>query len=164
MDWLTSWLEGLDAHWIWLTFGLVLAGFEMLVPGVYLIWLAVAALVTGALTYAFDLSLPLQLVDFVFLSLIVAFSAKRFLGERPIESSDPLMNRRGARLVGETAVVVQAIEHGSGRVKLGDSEWIAHGPNVAAGERVRVSGSDGTILLVEPLSLLPEEAPAPAEG
>jgi hypothetical protein len=48
------------------------------------------------------------------------------------------MNRRGARLVGETATVVQAIEHGSGRVKLGDSEWIAHGPNVAAGERVRV--------------------------
>jgi len=33
-----------------------------------------------------------------------------------------------------------------------------------AGERVRVSGSDGTILLVEPLRLLPEDAPAPAEG
>jgi membrane protein implicated in regulation of membrane protease activity len=159
-----DWLDGLDPHWVWLTLGLVLAGLEMLVPGVYLIWLAVAAIVTGVLTLALDVSLPLQIVDFVFLSLIIAFSAKRFLGERPIESSDPLMNRRGARLVGETAVVVQAIEHGSGRVKLGDSEWIAHGPNVAAGERVRVSGSDGTILLVEPLRLLPEQGPAPAEG
>ena len=161
MDWL-----GNNAPWAWLTLGLVLAGLEMLVPGVYMIWLAVAAIVTGVLTLALDVSLPLQIVDFVFLSLIIAFSAKRFLGERPIESSDPLMNRRGARLVGETAVVVQAIEHGSGRVKLGDSEWIAHGPNVAAGERVRVRGSDGTILLVEPLRLLPEEGPtpAPAEG
>ena len=159
-----DWLDGFAAYWVWLTLGLVLAGLEMLVPGVYMIWLAVAAIITGVLALAFDLSVPLQIIDFVFLSLIIAFSAKRFLGERPIESSDPLMNRRGARQVGETAVVVQAIEHGSGRVKLGDSEWIAHGPNVAAGERVRVSGSDGTILLVEPLGLLPEEGPAPAGG
>ena len=159
-----DWLEGLDAHWVWLTLGLVLAGLEMLLPGVYLIWLAVAAIVTGVLTLVFDVSLPLQIVDFVFLSLIVAFSAKRFLGERPIESSDPLMNRRGARLVGEIATVVQAIEHGSGRVKLGDSEWLARGPNIAAGEHVRVSGSEGAILLVEPLPLLSDGGAQPAEG
>ena len=152
MDWLSN-----NAPWAWLTLGLVLAGLEMLVPGVYLIWLAVAALITGVLTLAFDLSLPLQVVDFVFLSLIIAFSAKRFLRDKPIESADPLMNRRGARQVGETAVVVQAIEHGSGRVKLGDSEWLARGPNLAAGEHVRVSGSEGAILMVEPLRLLPPE-------
>ena len=151
-----DWLSGND-HWVWLTLGLMLAGLEMLIPGVYLIWLAAAAIITGVLTLTLDLSLPVQLIDFVFLSLIVAFSAKRFLGERPIESSDPLMNRRGARLVGETALVVQAIEHGSGRVRLGDSEWLAHGPNAAAGERVRISGSEGAILLVEPVTLLTDE-------
>ena len=156
-----DWLNGND-HWVWLTLGLVLAGLEMLIPGVYLIWLAAAAIITGVLAVGLDLSLPVQIIDFVFLSLIVAFSAKRFLGERPIESSDPLMNRRGARLVGETALVVQAIEHGSGRIRLGDSEWIAHGPNVAAGERVRISGSEGAILLVEPLTLLSDEGTRPA--
>ena len=104
-----------------------------------------------------------QVIDFVFLSLIIAFSAKRFLRDKPIESSDPLMNRRGARLVGETALVVQAIEHGSGRVKLGDSEWIARGPDVAAGERVRISGSEGAILLVEQLTLLSDEGTQPAD-
>jgi len=158
-----EWLESLDAHWVWLTLGLVLAGLELMVPGVYLIWLAVAAIITGVLTAALDLSLPFQVIDFVFLSLIIAFSAKRFLRDRPIESSDPLMNRRGARLVGETALVVQAIEHGSGRVKLGDSEWIARGPSVAAGERVRISGSEGAILLVEPLTLLSDEGTQPAK-
>ena len=156
-----DWLDGFDAHWVWLTLGLVLAGLEMLLPGVYLIWLAVAAIITGVLTLAFDLSLPFQVVDFVFLSLIIAFSAKRFLRDKPIESADPLMNRRGARLVGETALVVQAIEHGSGRVKLGDSEWIARGPSVAAGERVRISGSEGAVLLVEPLNLLSDETTTP---
>ena len=159
-----DWLGGIEAHWVWLTLGLLLAGLEMLVPGVYLIWIAVAALITGVLTAVFDVSLPMQMIDFVFLSLIVAFSARRFLRDKPIESADPLMNRRGARLVGETATVVQAIEHGSGRVKLGDSEWIAHGPNIGAGEHVRVSGSEGAILLVEPLRLLPDEGAAPAES
>lgn len=158
-----DWLGDLDAHWVWLMLGLLLAALEMLVPGVYLIWLAAAALITGTLTFAFDLSLPLQVVDFVFLSLIAAFSAKRFLGERPIESSDPLMNRRGARMVGETALVVTAIEHGSGRVKVGDSEWIARGADVPAGERVRITGTDGSSLLVEPVALIADEGTGPPE-
>ena len=157
MDWFTG-----NAHWVWLTLGLVLAGLEMLVPGVYLIWLAVAAIITGVLTYTLELSMPAQVIDFVFLSLIVAFSAKRFLRDRPIESSDPLMNRRGARMVGETALVVTAIEHGSGRVKVGDSEWIARGANVAAGERVRITGTDGSTLLVEPLTLIADEGALPS--
>lgn len=156
-----DWLGEIDAHWVWLTLGLVLAALEMLVPGVYLIWLAVAAIVTGLMTFAFDLSPALQVVDFVLLSLIAAFSAKRFLRDRPIASSDPLMNRRGARMVGETALVVQAIEHGSGRVHYGDGDWIARGPDVAAGERVRIVGSDGASLLVEPLTLLGDEGTQP---
>jgi len=163
MDWLTDWLGGLDAHWVWLTAGILLGTLEMLVPGVYLIWLAAAAIVTGVFAFAFDLPLEFQVIEFVSLSLIFAFSARRFLREKPIESSDPLMNRRGARMIGETALVVQAIEHGSGRVRLGDSEWIARGPNVAAGERVRVSGTEGAILLVEPVRLLPDEGVQPAQ-
>jgi membrane protein implicated in regulation of membrane protease activity len=158
-----DWLNNLEAHWVWLTLGVVLAGLEMLVPGVYLIWLAVAAFVTGLLTGLLDLSLPLQVIDFVFLSLIIAFSVRRFLRDKPIESSDPLMNQRGARLVGETALVVSAIEHGTGRVRLGDSEWNVRGRDVAAGERVRIMGSDGATLLVEPLTLLKDEGTQPPD-
>ncbi len=153
-----DWWSGLEAHWIWLTLGVLLAGLEMLVPGIYLVWLGIAAIITGVMTGLLDLSVPLQVVDFVFLSLIIAYSARRFLRESPIASADPLMNRRGARMVGEIAVVVQAIEHGSGRVHLGDSEWNVRGPDVAAGERVRVTGTDGATLLVEPIALLPKDA------
>jgi len=92
----------------------------------------------------------------VFLSLIAVFSARRFLRDQPIVSIDPLINRRTARLVGETALVVQRIEHGSGRVRLGDSEWLARGPDSEAGEHVRITGSDGAVLLVEPLGRLIE--------
>lgn len=150
-----DWFGQVEAHWVWLTLGLLLGAFEMLVPGVYLIWLALAAIATGVLAGLFDLSLAMQVVDFVFLSLIAVFSARRFLRDKPIESADPLLNHRAQRLVGETAMVTAAIDHGSGRVKLGDSEWIARGADAAVGSYVRVTGSDGAILLVEPVAALP---------
>ena len=149
-----DWFDGLDPHVVWLTIGVVLAGAEMLVPGVYLIWLALAAILTGVLTWIFAPGLELQVVEFVALALIAVFSARRHLREKPIESADPLMNRRGDRLVGEIAQVTEAIEAGSGRVHLGDSEWIARGQDVPVGTRVRVTGSQGAILLVEPANLL----------
>lgn len=154
-------MEGVEAYWVWLAVGLVLAGLEMLVPGVYLIWLALAAIAVAALTFVSGPALAMQVIAFVSLALIFAFSAKRWLGERPIVSADPLLNNRVGRLVGETALVTAAIEGGSGRVRVGDSEWIARGPDVAAGERVRIAGSRGSELLVEPIALLGEPG---AEG
>ena len=154
--------EGIDAHWVWVTIGLVLAILEMLVPGVYLIWLAVAALATGLLTFMLDLSVPMQVIDFVFLALIAAFSAKRFLRDRPIESADPMMNRRLDRMVGQTGTITVALEHGSGRVHVGDSDWMATGPDIAEGTRVRIIGSEGGTLRVEPLTLLADESSQPA--
>lgn len=158
-----DWLQGLDAHWVWIAIGLALAVLEMLIPGVYLIWLAVAAIVTGALTWVFDFGVPLQIVEFVFLSLIVVYSARRMLSEQPIASADPLLNNRMGRLVGQTGTVSQAIADGEGRVRQGDSEWLARGPDLAAGARVRITGFEGGTLLVEPLRLLKDEGTLPPD-
>lgn len=160
-------LDGIDHYWIWIALGLALAVLELLAPGVYLIWLAVAALATGALAFVLPFGWPLEIVSFVSLSLIAVYSARRYLNDKPIVSSDPLLNQRGGRMVGETALVVQPIESGSGRVRLGDSEWIARGPDTPAGQRVRISGNDGAILLVEPIPLIAEAKDpdgTPAEG
>ena len=154
-------LDGIDQYWFWIALGLLLAVLELLVPGVYLIWLAVAALITGGLSFLFGFGLPLEIVSFVSLALITVYSARRYLDNKPILSSDPLLNHRGGRLVGETALVVQPIESGSGRVRVGDSEWIARGTDIAAGERVRITGNDGTILLVEPIELIADKNAAP---
>lgn len=145
-------LSSIDAHWIWLTLGLALAALELLLPGVYLIWLAVAAFMTGAVTFALDPSLPIQIVTFTVLSLSTAYAASRFYIDQPIASSDPNMNNRGARLIGQSATVVQPIEEGgTGRVRVGDGEWLAEGPPLSAGARVRISGHTGAVLKVEPL-------------
>lgn len=146
-----EWFEALDAHWHWLAIGLVLAAAEMAIPGVFLIWLAGAALVTGALTWALPIGIATQVVIFAVLAIVSVFTGKRYLASNPIESADPKMNDRGARLVGETVVVTHAIDGGNGRVKQGDSEWLAKGPDAEPGTRMRVAGHDGVVLLVEHL-------------
>ena len=143
----------IEPHWLWIGAGLVLAALEMVVPGVYLIWLALAAIATGVLVLASEPSVPLQIVSFVSLSLIFAYSARRWVRDKPIESSDPLMNNRAGRLLGQTATVTQAITHGEGRVRIADGEWLASGPDCPAGTRVRIAGVSGAVLAVEALEL-----------
>lgn len=142
---------GIEAHWVWLGLGLLLAIGEMTIPGVFLIWMAGAALVTGLVSWFVPIGVPFQVLLFAVLSIVFVFSGRRWLRQHPIEAADPKMNDRGARAVGEVVVVSQVIETGQGRVKLGDSEWLARGPDAEPGTRMRVTGSDGAVLLVEHL-------------
>ncbi|SFG17067.1 hypothetical protein SAMN05518801_10925 [Novosphingobium sp. CF614] len=142
-------LENLDPHYAWLAIGLVLAVAEMAIPGVFLIWMAGAALMTGVVAWVVPIGVPLQVVLFAVLSIIAVFTGRRYIAAHPVVSADPKMNDRGARVVGEMVVVTQAIEGGQGRVKLGDSEWLAKGADAVVGTRLRVAGHDGVVLMVE---------------
>ncbi|MBV1689435.1 NfeD family protein [Novosphingobium sp. G106] len=146
-----EWFDALGNHYHWLAIGLLLAAAEMAIPGVFLIWLAAAALITGALTWFLPIGLPVQVVIFAVLSIAAVFTGKRYLAANPVEALDPKMNDRGARLVGETVVVTHAIDGGNGRVKQGDSEWLAKGPDAEPGTKMRVAGHDGVVLVVEHL-------------
>ena len=144
-------LDSLSSHWLWLGLGLVLAIAEIVIPGVFLIWLAGAALVTGMVTWMVPLGLPIEVVLFAVLAVVSVFIGRNYLRENPIIAVDPKMNDRGAQAIGETVMVTQGIEAGSGRVKLADSEWLARGPDADTGTRMRVTGHDGAVLLVEHL-------------
>ncbi len=147
-----SWL-GIEAHWWWLAGGLLLAAAEALVPGVFLIWLAFAALVTGLVAWLVPIGLAAQVILFAELALVSVLVARRWLRYDPTQqaAADPLLNDFGARLIGDTVVVTQAISGGEGRVRRGDSEWLARGPDSAPGTRLRIAGREGTVLLLETL-------------
>jgi hypothetical protein len=146
-----DWLDAISSHWLWLGLGLLLAIAEIVIPGVFLIWLAGAALVTGVVTWLVPLGLPVEIVLFAVLAVTSVFIGRNYLRRNPIEPADPRMNDRGAQAIGETVTVTQVIEAGQGRVKLGDSEWLARGPDAEPGTRMRVSGHDGAVLMVEHL-------------
>lgn len=66
------------------------------------------------------------------------------------EHNSPLASHRsGHSHIGQVVVLEQALENGAGRVKLGNREWSVRGPNLPAGAKARVTGVDGTILLVD---------------
>lgn len=148
----------LNAHWWWLIAALVLGIAEMVIPGVFLIWLGLAALVTGLLTLLLGLPMAAQFLVFALAAVASVYAGRRWFQLNPIESSDPLLNERTARLIGRTVVVATAIENGVGRVSVGDTIWNCSGPDAPAGARVRITGGNGSCLLVEPA----EGAPVPA--
>jgi inner membrane protein len=145
MDWLTS----LEDHWWWLVFAALLGIGEVIVPGVFLIWVALAAAVTGLIALALPLSLPVQFFAFAALCLVAVWGGRRWYAANPVNSQDPLLNDRTARLTGEIVTVVEAIEAGRGRVKVGDSVWSCRGPDAPVGSRVKVVGADASVLKVE---------------
>ncbi|MBD3729180.1 MAG: NfeD family protein [Sphingomonadales bacterium] len=146
-----DWLDSLDPHWFWIATGLFLAAAEMVVPGVFLIWLGIAALLTGLLTWLLPIGIFLQVLVFAVLSVVSIWIGRNYLLANPIAEADPAMNKRTSRLVGEVATVTEAVSDGQGRIHHGDSEWIARGPDVPAGAKVRIVGAQGAVLVVEPL-------------
>ena len=144
-----SWPELFTGHWFWLSLGLVLIAAEIVAPGFFLMWLGIAALVTGVAAWLLPLPLAAEVVLFGVLALTAVFAAKRWFRDNPIVSDDPMLNDRGARMVGEVVTVLEAIDGGEGRVKVGDGVWTAHGDDAPIGTRVRITGVAGSVVTVE---------------
>jgi inner membrane protein len=147
-------LTGLDAHWWWLLGAALLAIFEVFVPGVFLVWMAAAAAVTGLTVALLPIPLAAQLGLFALLAIAAVAGGRRHYANNPVASDDPLLNDRTARLIGQNVEVVTAIENGEGRVRVGDGVWSARGPDVPAGARVKVVGAQGNCLTVRPVESL----------
>lgn len=148
MDWIGA--IDLDNHWWWLILAVVLGIGELLVPGVFLIWVAIAAAITGLFAFATGIGSTVQLLLFAGLCLVTTWLGRRWYADNPVPSQDPLLNDRAARLMGEVLTLVEPIVDGHGRVKVGDGVWTCRGPDAPKGAKVRVTGADGTTLTVEP--------------
>jgi len=137
--------------WNWMLLGLVLLILEILVPGVFLLWIGIAAILTGGLSLQlWELGFwtwQVQVLIFLLLSLVSAFAGKHLLGHPSADETDqPLLNQRAEQLVGRTARLEEAIAEGYGRIRLGDTLWRVTGPDLPVGTRVRVTAArDGTM-------------------
>ncbi|MES2290567.1 MAG: NfeD family protein [Pseudomonadota bacterium] len=142
-------LWGLEAHWLWLIAAGLLGIAEMIAPGVFLIWIGAAALFTGIVALLLPVGTIVQFLVFAVASLVAVYAGKRYLRDNPIASDDPLLNDRSKRLVGTIVTAVEPVDPLHGRVKVGDGVWSAKGAEAAVGDRLRVTGSDGSVLIVE---------------
>jgi membrane protein implicated in regulation of membrane protease activity len=137
--------------WYWWALAAVLLVFEMLLPGVVFLFLAIGAAAAGfGLLVVSDLSLELQLVLFAVFAVASAVALRPTLRRLQNRTAAAKINARADALIGKTFVLDQPIMAGRGRVKLGDGSWIVTGPDMVARARVRVVAVDGTELKVEP--------------
>ncbi|HUB11264.1 MAG TPA: NfeD family protein [Acetobacteraceae bacterium] len=123
---------------------------ELHVPGNYLIWIAAGAAVTAGIQAIFDLSLEGQIIVFVaccVLSCIAGYYAYRVL----LGNADAtVLNQRDRSMIGARGTVSSRIVNGQGKVRMGDSVWLAEGPDLPEGAPVIVTSVRGARLIVKP--------------
>jgi inner membrane protein len=138
------------APWTWwIAAGVLLIG-ELLLPGVFLLWLGIAAAMTGILDLVFDFSWQGEVVAFAVLaalSVFVSWKLKLGMANPPTDSPD--LNNRLQGMIGKRYTLTEPVSNGRGRLKIDDTLWDIEGPDVAKGETVRVTRINGLKLVVE---------------
>ncbi len=142
--------------WYWWALAAVLLVFEMMLPGVVFLFLAIGAAAAGAVPAGRrrTCSLELQLLDLRGRLGRLGRSCLRPTLQPPAAGPTirptPTLNARGDALIGKIIVLDAPILNGRGRVKLGDGSWTVTGPDMVEGAKVRVKAVSGTELAVEP--------------
>ena len=137
--------------WHWLVFAVMLAAAETMLPGAVAIWFAASAAVIGLLLIVIPIPWQWQFLLFAVLGLASMLWYLNYRKKHPDNVEQPNLNQRGQQYIGSELVLVEAIEQGAGKAKLGDGVWKVSGPELPAGARVRVTGVNGTILTVIPV-------------
>jgi inner membrane protein len=138
--------------WDWFIAGGLLLVLEVLLPGVFMLWLGIAAMLVGAVSIFVDWSWQAQFIAFAVFS-VAMIPLWRRLSLRVGETTDqPFLNRRAEALVGRIFTLAKPIIDGSGTLRIDDSVWRITGADLPAGRRVKVVRVEGTALHVELVS------------
>jgi inner membrane protein len=133
----------------WIVAGLLLIG-ELLMPGIFLLWLGVAAAATGVLDLVFDMGWKSEVVAFAVLSALSVFVSWKFkLGMRNPETDTPYLNNPLQAMIGKRYTLLEPMINGRGKLKIDDTLWDIEGPDVAVGETIRITGINGLKLIIE---------------
>lgn len=137
-------------HWFVLAFGFI--ALEVFISsGTYLLWMGLAALVVGVVSYFFpNLGLVYEGLLFGVCSLASVLLWKYFLKDRLRRRDTPnYLNRRGEDFIGMTLTLSAPLTDGQGVHKIGESQWRVKGPDLPKGTKVKVVALDGNALVVE---------------
>lgn len=133
----------------WALLGFLLLIVEMLMPATFFMWFGLAALVVALVNLAVDLPFLADVVLFAVTAFVLVAIYRRGKFERHVEDSDrPLLNRRTEQMIGQIHALIEPIENGRGRLQIGDAFWRVTGPDLPAGQRVKIIGVHDLVLEV----------------
>ncbi len=134
--------------WTWWVIAGALLLVELALPGVFFMWLALAAAIVGIIDIFADLSWQIEVAAFAVLSvlLVLIVRPRVHLPHGAVAN----LNQRMYDYVGRAYVLEDAIINGRGKVRIDDTLWVVTGADRGKGEWVKVTAIDGVRLIVEP--------------
>lgn len=148
-DGFLAWLQQLD-FWGWWIMGLILIILEVFAPSTFFLWLGISAGIVGIIAFfAPGLSWQYEWTIFAIVAIASIVLSRQFFRKNPGVEDNLTLNRRGAQYVGRQFILSEAIRNGRGKIHVDDSQWSVEGEDMEVGETVLVTGTDGTILIVE---------------
>jgi inner membrane protein len=136
--------------WAWIIAGLLLMLVELAAPGLFFIWLGLAALATGLIVAVAGLGWSGAAMVFAAAAVGAVLLGRAVTRSRWSEPDSAVhLNTLARDLIGKTVRLDQPIEAGQGRVRIGDTVWRVQGEDSPAATPVRIVGLEGTVLVVE---------------
>lgn len=137
--------------WIWLLLLIAFIVTELATAQLTTVWFAVGALISLILQMAGVKSIPIQVLVFIFVSLIALIATRPLVRKLTKNKNQPTnadMN------IGKTAIVISDINNleGSGQVKINGNVWSARstdGEIISEGSTVTVQAIEGVKLIVK---------------
>ena len=138
--------------WYWWVFAVALLVIELMTGSTYFLWPAAAAFVAGAIApiAGWQIELLVFAVATTGLSIVAPKYVKPWIHKTQVDHQH--LNERGAQKIGRRASVDETFVNGAGKVRLGDTLWLAEsetGEDFAEGAQVVIARAEGTKLFVK---------------
>ncbi|MCR1836356.1 NfeD family protein [Rodentibacter caecimuris] len=145
-EWLTSW-----SLWHWLVLGFVLLIAEVIIPGVFLLWWGLAALVTALVQFIFpNFALTGLAIFYAVLACILSVIWWRYQYNKDNrDQAQSTLNQRDHAMLGKQGTVREIAANGIGRGAFDDTTWRIQGERLMVNELVKVVRVEGITLIVE---------------
>ena len=143
MEWFVNW-----GVWHWLVLGFILLIAEIAMPGVFLLWWGLAAIVVAGIMKLFpDLPLSSLAVIYAIIAMILSVIWWRYQhGKDQADQSNRALNQRNHAMIGSRGKVLEIAENGIGRGAFGDTTWRIKGHGLSVNDIIEVTGVDGITL------------------
>ncbi len=137
--------------WHWLSAGIFFVLLEALGTAGFLLGLGFGALSVALFMAIFPaISWQWQFSIFALMSVLSTIAYWRFFRGFNQATDKPLLNNKVAALIGQRAVVVEAIVAGKGKVQIQDALWTATAEEgIEEGRAVTIVGANGMELRVQ---------------
>lgn len=145
MEWFANW-----SVWHWLIFGLLLLIGEILLPGVFLLWWGLAALIVATLVFIANISTAVAFIIYAIIASILSILWWKYQHQKDNQDqSHTPLNQRDHRMLGKLGIVQEMQPNGIGRGHFDDTTWRIQGTGLQQGDTIRVIKVEGITLFVE---------------